>query len=133
MRPEIIFQALLYLKQSNSLYYYIDIALDNIPRNLLSSAHNTNDQECDSSNLLQGDDNPLDLHSFNSKQTMFMPNVSEEEEIHIAPGEGKQLKLILNDGFCKELSFPYLFPKGKFGLKILREVKLQLNMLTSSS
>lgn len=114
----------MYLKQKNSLYHDIDIALDNIPRNLLSSAHNTNDQECDSSNLLQGDDNPLDLHSFNSKQTMFMPNVSEEEEIHIAPGEGKQLKLILNDGFCKELPFPYLFPKGKFGLKILREIKL---------
>ena len=123
MRPEIIFQALVYLKQSNSLYYYIDIALDNIPRNLLSLAHNTNDQESDSSNLLQEDDNPLDLHSFNSKQTMFIPNVSEEE-IHIAPGERKQLKSILNDGFCKEFAFPYLFPKGKFGLKSLREIKL---------
>ena len=55
---------------------------------------------------------------------MFIPNASEEEKIHIAPGEGKQLKLKLNDGFCKELAFPYLFSKGKFGLKILREVKL---------
>ena len=54
---------------------------------------------------------------------MFIPNASEEET-HIAPGEGKQLKLTLNDGFCKELAFPNLFPKGKFGLKFLREVKL---------
>ena len=34
--------------------------------------------------------------------------------INIAPGEGKQLKSILNDKFCEELAFPYLFPASKF-------------------
>lgn len=106
MRPEIIFQAFVFLKQSNSLYYYIDIALDNIPRNLLSLTGNTNDQEPDSSNLLERDDNPLDLHRFSSQETMFIPNVLETVEKNIAPGEGKQPKSIFNGEFCEELAFP---------------------------
>ena len=34
--PEIIYQALMYLNQNNNLYHDIDIAVDNVPRNLLS-------------------------------------------------------------------------------------------------
>ena len=95
----------MYLKQKNSLYHDIDIALDNIPRNLLSLTGNTNDQEPDSSNLLEKDDNPLDLHRFSSQETMFIPNVLETVEINIAPGEEKQPKSILNGEFCEELVF----------------------------
>ena len=43
VHPEIIYQALMYLKQSNSLYHDIDLALNNIPRNLLLLTDNTND------------------------------------------------------------------------------------------
>ena len=96
----------MYLKQKNSLYHDIDIALDNIPRNLLSLKGNNNDQEPDSSNLLEKDDNPLDLHRFSSQETMFIPNVLETVEINIAPGEEKQPKSILNGEFCEELVFP---------------------------
>ena len=124
VRPEIIYQALLYLKQRNSLCHDIDIALDNIPRNLFLLTDNTNDQESDSSNLLEEGDNPLDLRWFNSQETMFIPNVLETEEIHIPPGEGKQPKSILNDEFCEELACPYLFPNEKIGYKILRKAKL---------
>ena len=42
------------------------------------------------------------------------------EELSIAPGEGKQII----DNFCEELAFPYLFPNGKFGYKVEREIKL---------
>ena len=31
---------------------------------------------------------------------------------------------MLNDEFCKELAFPYLFPRGKFGYKVERDIKL---------
>ena len=49
----------MYLKQRNGLYHDIDIALDNIPRNLLSLKDNTNDQVSDSSNLSEeGDRRP---------------------------------------------------------------------------
>ena len=44
--------------------------------------------------------------------------------INIASGEGKQLKSILNDKFCEELAFPYLFPAGKFGYRVKKDVKL---------
>ena len=91
--------------------------MDNILRNLLSLTDNSTDQESDSSNLLKEDANPLDLHRFNSQETMFIPNVLKKEEIHIAPREGKQPKSILNDKFCQERAFPYLFPMGKFGYK----------------
>ena len=57
---------------------------------------------------------------------MFIPNVLETEEIHReGKGEGKQLKSILNDEFCEELASPYLFPKGKFGYKVIRGVKVR--------
>ena len=111
--PEIIYQSLMHLKQRNSLYHHIDIALDNIPKNVLLLTDNTNDQESESSTFLKEGDNPLDLHKFNSQETMLIPNVFETEEIHIAPGEGKQPKSILNDEFCEELVFPYLFPNAQ--------------------
>ena len=31
---------------------------------------------------------------------------------------------MLNDEFCEELAFPYLFPRGKFGYKVERDIKL---------
>ena len=95
----------MYLKQKNSLYHNMYIALNNIPRNLLSLTGNTNDQEPDSSNLLEKNGNALDLHRFSSQKTMFIPNVLETEEINIALGEGKQPKSILNGEFCEELAF----------------------------
>ena len=73
--------------------------------------------------MLEEGNNSVDLHRFNSQETMFIPNVLETEEIHIASGEGKQPKPILNDEFCEELAFPCLFPKGELGYKVLREVK----------
>ena len=87
--PEIIHQTLMYLKQSNSLYHDIDIALDNVPRYLLSLTDNTNDQDSDSAHLLEEGVNLLDLQRCNSEETMFISDVLETEEIHIAPGEGK--------------------------------------------
>ena len=52
------------------------------------------------------------------------PQTSVDNCINIAPGEGKQHKSILNDQFCEELVFLYLFSAGKFGYRVKRDVKL---------
>ena len=44
--------------------------------------------------------------------------------IYIVPGEGKQRKSILNNHFCEEFAFPYLFAAGKFSYRVQRDVKL---------
>ena len=44
--------------------------------------------------------------------------------IYIVPGEGKQRKSILNNHFCEEFAFPYLFPAGKFCYRVQKDVKL---------
>ena len=49
----------------------------------------------------------------------------ENECINIVPGEGRQPKSILNDKFWEKLSFPHLFPKGKFGYKVKRNINLR--------
>ena len=80
VRPELICQALMYLKQNNSLYCDIGIALENIPNDLLSLSENSdNHQEFDKANTLEEDENPLDLHRFNSQKTMFVPNMTTTE------------------------------------------------------
>ena len=38
-----------------------------------------------------------------------------EQEIVIAPGEGKQPASVLNDKSCEELAHPHLLPTGKYG------------------
>ena len=44
--------------------------------------------------------------------------------INFTPGERKKSKSILNDQFCEELGFSCLFPTGKFGYRVQRDVKL---------
>ena len=73
--------------------------------------------------MLEEDDEPLDLRRINSQEIMFIPNILGAAEIHIALGEGKQLKSKLNDAFCEQLVLPCLFLKGKFGYRTSNEVK----------
>ena len=54
----------------------------------------------------------------------MISNSPTSEGLSIAPGEGEQHRSILNDSFCEELAFPYLFPNGKFGYKIERGIKV---------
>ena len=46
------------------------------------------------------------------------------EEISIALDEGKKPNSLISDENCEALAFPYLFPTGKFGYNIQRDVKL---------
>ena len=60
------------------------------------------------------EDNPQDTYRLPAKETCLMsvsPQSSIDNEcISIAPGEGRQLKSILNDKIYEELSFPHHFP-----------------------
>ena len=51
-------------------------------------------------------------------------NSSGNEVYNIAPGENKHPVSFMSDKQCEELAFPVLFPKGRFGYKVEREVKL---------
>ena len=120
VHPKTVFNGLLYLRQNNALYNDIEIILDNLPSDLLSlSAENENDKKLERSDCLEEDQNPLDLHRFNSEETIMKPNSPTSEELSIAPGEQKQQRSIR-----EELDFPYLFLDGKFGYKVEREIKL---------
>ena len=124
VRPELIYQALTYLKENNTLYSDININLGNMPNNLLSLSDDDSDQESENIDTQEEVENPLNLHRFNFQETLFIPNVLSSEEVNIAPGEGKQPTSVLNDECCEELAFPYLFPRGKFGYKVERDIKL---------
>ena len=51
--------------------------------------------------------------------------VSTGNEIYsIAPGEGKHPVHFMNDVNCEELTFPVLFPTGKYGYQIKRQIPL---------
>ena len=67
---------------------------------------------------------PLNLFRTPTNKTVLIseiPNVMiDYENIIITPGEGKTPQSLIND----ELAFPKLFPSGKFGSKVERDIKL---------
>ena len=70
-------------------------------------------------------DDPLNLHRVAANETTLIseiPGIIDEDNITIAPGQGKTLLSIVRDDYCEELAFPYLLPTGKFGYKVKREV-----------
>ena len=144
VRPQFINDLLHYLKINNHLYRDIYINIENIPRNLLSiNIDDDNDIILDT--LISSIDNPipiqveaeqglelsenqLDEYRTASNETLLISNIpqpmSNDECINITPGEGKHPKSVLSDEFCEELAHPYLFPTGKFGYKVKRNITL---------
>ena len=133
VRPEAVHAALWFLKQFNPFYSSILINVDNISRDLLSisdpeAAVNLDEFPI----LLETEDdnieteNPLDADRTSSNEMCLIPNIFSEQEnlLNIAPGQNKSPTSFFNDDFCEEQAFPYLLPRGKYGYKVLREVKL---------
>ena len=88
--------------------------------------NNTLDDKVDE---LETTENPLNAFSCCANETTLMSNMPENAEIDnevliLAPGEGKQPVSVIIDQFCEELAHPHLFPKGKFGYKVERNVSL---------
>ena len=72
-------------------------------------------------------DDPLNAHKIVGYETTLVPEIPriiEDDNVIIAPGQGKTPVSVLNDDYCKELAFPYLFPAGKFGCKVKRGMPL---------
>ena len=65
------------------------------------------------------EDNLQDLYRSSAEEicltSVSPPSLTDNECINTAPTEIKPPKSILNDKFCEELSFPHLYPTGKFG------------------
>ena len=72
-------------------------------------------------------EDPLNMYRTASNGTTLVseiPNTINEENVTIAPGQGKIPVSVLRDEFCEEQAFPHLLPKGKFGYNVPRDIPL---------
>ena len=72
-------------------------------------------------------EDPLNMYRTTSNGTTLVseiPNTINEENVTIAPGQGKIPVSVLRDEFCEEQAFPHLLPKGKFGYNVPRDIPL---------
>ena len=129
--PDLVRSALQYLKLNNPLYSDIVIDVGQIPQSLLSLVEPVEipleiEVESHTSDCPNADEdaNPLDDFRFGASETMLVSIIPQAEDLVIAPGEGMQPMSILMDEKCEELAHPHLFPTGKFGYKVERDVKL---------
>ena len=132
VRPDVVLNVLQYLKLSNVLYEDITLDESQILTNLISLEYEEEIPVIVESNNEQEDsENPLDETRLGgANETVLISTIStqfENETMTIAPGEGKKPMSLLNDKQCEELSHPWLFPTGKFGYKIEREINLTPN------
>ena len=70
---------------------------------------------------------PLNMHRTASNETTLVsdiPNIVNNENIILAPGQEKTPVSVLNDEFCGEQTFPYLLPIGKFGYNAPRDIPI---------
>ena len=134
VRPDVVKEALNYLKQNNFLYNVIEINIGNIPIDLLSLeeipiVREDEMSENDKSEDLEEVDDPLDQYRIGASDSVLIPTIPcqiNEENVTIAPGEGIKPVSILTDQNCEELAHPHLFPNGKFGYKVQRPVQLSI-------
>ena len=76
---------------------------------------------------LEEAENPLDKYRAGANEsslTSIVPHQINENDITLAPGEGKSPISMITDEKCEELSFLHLFPSGKFGFNVDRDKKL---------
>ena len=97
----------------------------------LLDASAIDETEADSSIVENGSfesvDDPLNAHRAAGYETTLVPEIPriyEDDNVIMAPGQGKTPVSVLNDGHCEELTFPYLFPTGMFGYKVNCEMPL---------
>ena len=132
VRPNVVKEALNYLKQNNFLYNDIEINIGNIPIDLLSLeeipiVREDGMSENDKSEDLEEVDDLLDQYRTGASDSVLIPTIPcqiNEENVTIAPGEGINPVSILTDQNCEELAHPHLFPNGKFGYKVQHPVQL---------
>ena len=146
VRPQFVISALNWLVANNPLYRNIEIHCDNISSDLTNlNCPDTDQENIDEPLQLQSNvnrelcnedveeqDDPLNEHRSAASETCLQSvlpnypvnldntncNTTGREVFNIAPGEGKHPVSLMTDKLCEELSFPVLFPKGRFGYLI---------------
>ena len=131
VRPDIVVNALKYLKVANHLYEDVVIDQSQITEELLCL---NNDEEhpliVEKDDGLEEAENDHDKNRVGANETALIsviPTKFETESLSITPCEGKKPISILNDKYCEELAHPYLLPTGQFGYNVDRIVKLSPN------
>ena len=119
-------EVLRYLKQNN--HFYQDIVIDEaqISSELLCLQDENNDTPTEVDEL-EEQENPLDECRVGANETALIsvvPSEIDNENVAIAPCQGKKPISLLTDSNCEELAHPYLFPTGKFGYKVQRNIYL---------
>ena len=131
-----LYNALYYLKANNR--FYKDIFIRNLPDNeIFNIAEHCIDNENENSQIeapswpntdeYNCNEDPLNKDKVNCNESALIseiPNIVGDENIIVAPGQGKKPLSIFHDEHCEELAFPYLFPKGKYGYKVKRNIPL---------
>ena len=86
---------------------------------------NINDTESETK-YASGED-PLKILRTTSNETTLIseiPDIINEEKVIIAPGQGKTPISISIDESCKEQTFPYPLPTGKFSYSAPRDISI---------
>ena len=133
VRPSVTYEALNYLKRKNKFYEDISIShslssqeILNLPDISAIGETVENNWIVENENFESVDD-PLNAHKAAWYETTLVPEIPriiEEDNVIIAPGQGKTPVSILNDDHFEELAFSYLFPTGMFDYQVKREVPL---------
>ena len=95
-----------------------------LPTSLINLAEDKNTDTDYSIKSPEENKNPLYKYQCNSQENLLISQTLTSEEIVTAPGEGKNPNSLVADNNCELLAFPYLFPSGKFGYDIKRDIKL---------
>ena len=133
VRPSAIYEALNYLKRKNKFYKDISIYYGLNSQEILNLSDISAIDETEADSLIvenesfESVDDPLNAHRAAGYETTLVPEIPriiEDDNVIMAPGQIKTPVSVLNDDHCDELAFPYLFPTGKFGYKVKREIPL---------
>ena len=135
VRPSAMYEALNYLKRKNKFYKDISISYGLNSQEILNLLDISATDETEADRLIaenesfESADDPLNAHRAAGYETTLVPEISriiEDDNVIMAPGQGKTPVSVLNGDHCEELAFPYLFPTGMFGYKVKREILLSL-------
>ena len=133
VRSSEIYEALNYLKRKSKFCKDISISYGLNCQEILNllDASAIDETEADSSIVenesFESVDDPLNAHRAGGYETTLvpeLPRITEDDNVIMAPGQGKTPVSVLNDDHCEELAFPYFFLTGKFGFKVKREMPL---------
>ncbi|XP_060596137.1 uncharacterized protein LOC132750210 [Ruditapes philippinarum] len=147
IRPSKIIDALVLLKNQLQNPLYEDVLLNEnwiedssnedsdlwdslVPANQSVNSHDNKEQLTESEEETDKEDEHEDNRSKLSGipfDTCIQPkDIVNESVLSIAPGEGKRPVSFAQDKYAEELSFPQLFPTGKFGFSHERPTKLSM-------